>query len=172
MFAFVDFSLCVLPTTIGSESTNCDDPYQWYTMHRQIKFAMIPHGPSSAPAYSLWRTLPFPLVVSLYVAPTSYFFIALPSLCFCCQQGHQGPHMPAPAPWERIERCHRAWPSPKAALCHPICPRALSTPQDEHRSSISITKPSAVAHIHVLSPGTEQSERSSSPDPVITSTER
>lgn len=34
LFGFVDFSLRVLPTTIDSESTNCDDPYQWYTMHR------------------------------------------------------------------------------------------------------------------------------------------
>lgn len=58
------FSLCVLPTTIGSESTNCDDPYQWYTMHREIKFVMIPDGSSTAPAYSLWKTLlsPFPFV--------------------------------------------------------------------------------------------------------------
>lgn len=51
------FSSCVLPTTIGSESTNCDDPYQWYTMHREIKFVMIPDGSSTAPAYSLWKTL-------------------------------------------------------------------------------------------------------------------
>jgi len=58
LFGFIDFSLCVLPTTIGSESTNCDDPYQWYTMHRQIKFVMIPDGSSSAPAYSLLKTLP------------------------------------------------------------------------------------------------------------------
>lgn len=58
------FSLCVLPTTIGSESTNCDDPYQWYTMHREIKFVMIPDGSSTAPAYSLWKTLLSPPVVS------------------------------------------------------------------------------------------------------------
>lgn len=56
--ASLTFLLCVLPTTIDSESTNCDDPYKWYTMHRQIKFVMIPDGSSSAPAYSLWKTLP------------------------------------------------------------------------------------------------------------------
>lgn len=72
LFGFIDFSLCVLPTTIVSESTNCDDPYQWYTMHREIKFVMIPDGSSSAPAYSLWKTLPYPPVVSLYV--THLFF--------------------------------------------------------------------------------------------------
>lgn len=61
------FSLCVLPTTIGSESTNCDDPYQWYTMHREIKFVMIPDGSSTAPAYSLWKTLlSRPIVSPLY----------------------------------------------------------------------------------------------------------
>lgn len=83
LFGFIDFSLCVLPTTIVSESTNCDDPYQWYTMHRQIKFVMIPDGTSSAPAYSLWKTLPYPPVVSLYVVSISPLLIVLPSLCFC-----------------------------------------------------------------------------------------
>lgn len=61
LFGFI--FLCVLPTTIGSESTNCDDPYQWYTMHRKIKFVMIPDGSSTAPAYSLWQTLLSPPVI-------------------------------------------------------------------------------------------------------------
>lgn len=82
LFGFIDFSLCVLPTTIGSESTNCDDPYQWYTMHRQIKFVMIPHGSSSAPAYSLWTPTPSP---SLSLSPfTLHPSLIYPSLCLRC----------------------------------------------------------------------------------------
>lgn len=74
------FSLCVLPTTIGSESTNCDDPYQWYTMHREIKFVMIPDGSSAAPAYSLWKTLlsPFPLCTHVSLTHCFAFTVFLP----------------------------------------------------------------------------------------------
>lgn len=56
-------------------------------MHRQIKFVMIPDRSSSAPAYSLWQTLPSPPIVSPYVVPISSLLTGLPSLCFCHQQG-------------------------------------------------------------------------------------
>lgn len=89
IFIFINFSLCVLPTTVGSESTDCDDPYQWYTMHRQIKFVMIPDGSSSAPAYSLWQTLPF------HCLPVHHTHLLYRSfLCFTVFLPLAGPKVP------------------------------------------------------------------------------